>query len=65
MSNYGRLWQKVADIRDTIRKAIPGSNTNSLKEARASVESAGKMGELGHLLSDWALYETMMARTDD
>lgn len=65
MSNYGRLWQKVADIRETLRKAIPGSNTSTLEEARASVKRAGRMGEFGGLLADWELYERMMAQTDD
>ena len=64
MSEYGRLWQAVSDIRLRIRETLPSANTNTLAEATASVEAAEKMRELGYLLSDWAYYERKMAQTD-
>ena len=64
MSEYGRLWQAVSDIRDKLKRAIPGAKTGTLAEAEASVEAAGKMRELGYLLSEWADLERRMARAD-
>ncbi len=65
MSEYGRLWQEVSDIRSRIRAALPSANTDTLEKATASIEAAGKTRELRHLLSEWASYERKMAETDD
>ncbi len=64
MSEYGRLWQAVYDIRRKIREAVPGANTNTLEAARTSVQAAGKQNELGYLLSEWEHLERKMARAD-
>jgi hypothetical protein len=65
MSEYGRLWQEVWDIRARIRAALPGANTDTLEKATASIEAAGKTRELRHMLAAWASYERKMAQTDD
>lgn len=64
MSEYGRLWESVSEIRRKIRAALPSANTNTLREARASVEAAGKEDELSFLLAEWEYYERKMARAD-
>jgi hypothetical protein len=65
MSEYGRLWEEVSNIRREIRDLVPGATTNTLAEARASVEAMGKAAEVGHLLEEWQRYEWKMARIDD
>lgn len=64
MSEYGRLWEEVSKIRRQIREVLPAANTNTLAQATAAVEAAGKRDELGFLLSEWAYFERKMARAD-
>jgi hypothetical protein len=60
MSEYGRLFQQVADIRREIKKLVPGANTNTLEEAR---KSCG--GSCERLLLRWERLECWMKDVDD
>jgi hypothetical protein len=64
MSEYGRLWEEVSEIRRKLRKALPNAKLGTWEEARASVEAAGKDEELSFLLSEWAYFERKMARAE-
>ncbi len=58
MSEYGRLWQQVSDIRRTLRRMFPEADTSTLAKAQESVARADR------LLTEWADLERRMARTD-
>lgn len=60
MSEYGRLFQQVADIRQEIKEQIPGANTNTLEEAQKSCN-----GRCERLLRRWELLERWMKDVDD
>ncbi len=74
MSDYGRLWQKVADIRDELKRLVSHANTNTLASAQRtcadSIITARDAGDvtradrIEYLLADWVDLERRMAMTD-
>lgn len=66
MSEYGRLWQRVSDIRHALKRLAPALSTETLKLARASVVYQREArGPLDLLLNEWERLEVKMAQTDD
>jgi len=70
MSEYGRLWQQVSDIRRSIKEMVPGVTLNTLKEARAEIAARASglspttLSHVNTQLDDWARIEVRMERTD-
>lgn len=70
MSEYGRLWQQVSDIRRSIKEQVPGVTLNTLTEARAEIAvRAADMAPatatyVNAQLADWARLETRMEQTE-
>lgn len=62
MSDYGRSWQEIKDIREQLRRLAPFMNANSLGEARDSV--AKLKDRLDGLLFDWGQIERQLANVD-
>lgn len=60
MSEYGRLWQRVADIRDELKQLAPGVNTNTLLGARLSTRHL-RDERVERLLARWEILEREMA----
>jgi hypothetical protein len=62
MSEYGRLWQQVSDIRDKLHRLVPGTSKseewNRLPNAVAAV--AEHTRALHELLRQWAELEAKM-----
>ena len=66
MSEYGRLWQRVADIRDALKRLAPNLNTDTLNAARASlVEQQEPREPMCVLLDEWQRIELKMGQLDD
>ena len=69
MSEYGRLWQQVSDIRRSIKELVPGVRLNTLKEARVEVAARASSLEpttrthVSAQLDDWARVEVLMEQT--
>jgi hypothetical protein len=70
MSEYGRLWQQVSDIRRSIKEQVPGVTLNTLAEARTEIAArAADMApetatRVNAQLADWARLETRMEQTE-
>lgn len=66
MSEYGRLWQKVRDIRDQLHILMPGTSLakewSTLANAREAVERRKKA--LDELLQQWEGLERDMERVE-
>lgn len=60
MSEYGRLWQRVADIRDELKQLAPGANTNTLLGAHLSTRHLSDE-RIERLLARWEILEREMA----
>lgn len=66
MSAYGRLWEKVQDIRNQLHILMPGTSPskewNTLANARAAVER--RKAALDELIQQWEGLERDMERTE-
>jgi hypothetical protein len=60
MSEYGRLWQRVADIRDELKQLAPSASTNTLQGARLSTRHL-RDERIERLLARWEILEREMA----
>ena len=60
MSEYGRLWQRVADIRDELKQLAPGASTNTLRDARLGTRHLSDE-RIERLLARWEILEREMA----
>lgn len=58
MSEYGKLWSKVSEIRLELKRLVPTISTNKLAEARVTVR------ELNELVDYWDALEKEMALCD-
>lgn len=75
MSNYGRLWQEVSNIRDELKKLVSHAITNTLADAERTCADAlitardagdhHRENRIRGLLSSWADLERRMARCND
>jgi phosphoenolpyruvate-protein kinase (PTS system EI component) len=75
MSRYGRLWQRVSDIRDELKQLVSHATTNTLKDAEQTCSDAiitardsgdaARAARIEDLLSAWADLEREMAACDD
>jgi len=75
MSNYGRLWQEVSDIRDALKKLVSHATTNTLADAERTCADAiltardagdfDRAKRIEGYLSVWADLERRMKRCDD
>jgi hypothetical protein len=63
MSDYGRLWQRCADIRDDLKRIVPNADVSTLEAATKSV--AGHKARLDYLLAEWKRLEARMAMEPD
>lgn len=66
MSAYGRLWQKVRDIRDQLYILVPGTSLaeewKTLADARATVERRKRA--LDELIQQWEELERDMEKAE-
>jgi len=75
MSEYGKLWQKVWEIREELKKLVSHACTDRLEDARRtcanamiSARDAGdhrRWTQIDALLERWADLERQMAACDD
>lgn len=75
MSNYGRLWQQVSDIRDELKQLVSHGVTNTIADAKRtyadSIITARDGGDhqranrISSLLERWADLEKVMAECND
>lgn len=63
MSDYGKLFQEVSDVRQNLKRLIPGASVNMLGEAIR--EAAAQNRLIQQELSRWADLEREMAQCDD
>jgi hypothetical protein len=63
MSDYGRLFARVSEIRDMLKHLVPGAKVNTLGEAIREASAQDRRIQQG--LSDWADLEREMAKCDD
>lgn len=63
MTNYGKLWQQVADIRADLKNLVPLFDTGSLSAARLSADIV--RSQLDRLLKEWEKLEEQMAKEPD
>ena len=65
MSEYGRLWQQVRDIRDQLNVLVPGTSLakewSTLAAARETIERRTR--SLNDLIRQWEALERDMANT--
>lgn len=55
MSDYGKKWEQIREIRDEIKELVPTANTNSFNEASDSLESF--KAYLDNLMIRWEALE--------
>lgn len=75
MSNYGRLWQRVADIRAELKRLVSHADTDSLEKAERTCADSiitardawnhTRANRIEDLLSAWADLERRMAQCED
>jgi hypothetical protein len=63
MSDYGKLWQQVADLRLELKRWVPGSTMNTLKIARE--ERNDLVRRIDQALASWAALERRMVDAPD
>ena len=75
MSNYGRLWQRAADIRVELKRLVSHANTDTLEKAKSTCADSiitardtwthTRANRIEDLLAAWADLEKRMADCDD
>lgn len=63
MSTYGKLWQEVAGIRDSLRTLLPGASIDTLASARVALTK--RTATIDGLLARWARLEEEMEPLDE
>jgi hypothetical protein len=62
MSEYGRMWQQVEEIRRMLSELMPGVDVSSLAH---SIRSASRINEkVAILFAEWSELEKKMAECD-
>lgn len=73
MSEYGRLWENVNSIRQSLKALVPDVKLDSLASARVEIgnheqqrriEAERRSEKIALLLADWEQIETQMKRTE-
>ena len=69
MSDYGKLWAEVSEIRQALKVLVPAISTNSLTEARPAAEVnvrelRTQADRVERLMRRWESLEAAMARCD-
>jgi len=62
MSAYGKLWQKVSDIRAALKASRPAIDTSTLANAIRSINTLDD--DARTLLGEWADLEREMAKCE-
>lgn len=66
MSEYGRLWQQMRDIRDQLVILVPGTNLNDWSSVAAARDRVSKRTRaLEELVSQWETLENDAAKLRD
>lgn len=75
MSNYGKLWQQVSNIRDELKRLVSHAITNTIVDAKRtcadSIITARDAGDhqlanhIAGLLERWEDLEKVMAECND
>lgn len=64
MSEYGRMWQQVAEIRQMLKEPVPSIDTSAT--LGQATRSFGRLnGRVMACLAEWAELEKKMADCDD
>lgn len=61
MSEYGRIWESIQQVRDAIKVRVPAVRTDTL--AQASEDVAAHQEELAVLLAEWRALEERAERS--
>jgi hypothetical protein len=73
MSEYGRLWEQVKTIRQSLKELMPDAKLDTLASARVEIgrqeqewriEAERRSQKLAMLLCDWQAIEGEMQRTE-
>lgn len=60
MSEYGKLWQQVSNIRVELKKLIPDAKMDSLETAKKERDT--HVGRIDFMLASWADIEREMEK---
>lgn len=62
MSEYGKLWEQVRVLRETLKRTCPTINADSFVDVKSSVEGVKYL--LDTLLEQWDELEQQMKETN-